>query len=177
MIRLNVSVPFALRLTLDKRGKLAVLRKAGNEVASKARSLIRRAQGGGRTYYGGGGSKWRPKFHGKYQASAPGQPPVNVTGTLAKSIKVRPFPSGDGVAVRDSAFYALFLEAGASGGQGSGRKGVKGKRNKRSGKVGSRVLAPRPFLSAALSGADERALGARIEEALLRGIALRKAGR
>lgn len=157
MIRLSVDVPLDLRLTLDRKAKLGVLRKAGAEVARKARALIRAA--------------------GKAGKSVPGGPPVSRTGKLARSIKVRPYPSGDGVAVRASAFYALFLEAGAKGGRGSGKKGVKGRRNKRGVLASGRVLEPRPFLSAALDAQGERALAGRVQDALLNGIALRKAGK
>jgi len=161
-------------LTLDKKALRRVMASAGNEVAAVARALVRRSAGGGRTYRGSGGSSaYRGYKPGHYTASSPTQAPVSVTGTLARSIKAYPFKSGEGVAVRDSVFYALFLEVGAQGGVGSGRKGVKGRRNKRGGNVGSRVLTPRPFLSEAL---DQRqaSLGARVQEAMLEGIAFRR---
>ena len=88
---------------------------------------------------------------------------------MARSIRVRPFKSGEGVSIRDSAFYALFLEAGAKGGGRISRAGVRVK-----GKGGiskHRVLEPRPFLSAALA-ARRASLGPRIEASLAQDIRL-----
>lgn len=166
MIRLSVSVPLALRLTVDRKAKLKVLRRAGSEVAAAARRMVRSSTGAGRTY-------WGP--NGRYTASAPGAPPVSRTGRLAASIVVRPFKSGDGVAVRAHAFYALFLENGAQGGAGSGRKGVKGRRNRSAGLASARVLKPRPFLTAALEARGTRELGTRVRDALVAGIRLQRA--
>ncbi len=148
MIRLAIRIPLGAHLVYTKRRMRRLMRQAGQEVAALAKVMIRRAQGGGATYRGSGGSKYRPYRPGRYTASAPGQPPVNVTGTLLGGIVVRPYKSGEGVAVRDRTFYALFLEGGA---QGGGRKGSGGKRLKgRAGTNTSRMLEPRPFLSSAL---------------------------
>lgn len=152
MIRLKVDVK-AGRLELDKRLLRATLRTAGNEVAGVARALIRKGTGSGRLYRG-------------RRASAPGQPPVSSSGLLSRSIRVRVFKSGEGVAIRDTAFYALFLQSGATGGGGNsrsqanilpagqrGRGGriLRGKNRMKAGAVSkSRVLLPRPFLTVAL---------------------------
>lgn len=159
-------------IELDKKHLRSVLRAAGAEIASVARALIRRSSGGGRFY------NYKGHRGARYQASAPGQPPVSISGVLAKSIKVRPFKSGEGVAVRDAAFYAKFLEIGAKGGGGNARgsnilpAGVGGRsqnRMKASAISKSRVLAPRPFLSAAL---DQRraSITTRIEAAIAEGV-------
>jgi uncharacterized protein (AIM24 family) len=166
MIGLKVQVQ-AGALTYDKRKLKAVMRAAGAEVAAVARKLIRSSAGGGRLYYGTGGAQYRGGYRKlRYQASGAGSAPVRVTGTLLGSIKAYPYPSGEGVAIRDTKFYALFLEGGAKGGVGSRKKDVKGKRNTYQRKkllavAGVRVLAPRPFLSTALES-REASLGARI---------------
>jgi hypothetical protein len=182
MIGLEVRIdPFFL--TLDMKHTRAVLRAAGNEVASVARALIRRSSGGGRFY------NYKGHRGARYRASAPGQPPVSVSGALAKSIKVRLFRSGEGVAVRDAEFYAKFLELGAKGGGGYARGDnilLAGERHWRTGRVlrlqnrmkstavsQSRTLAPRPFLSVALD-AKRASIEARIGEAITGGIKFSK---
>lgn len=171
MIRLQVTVPTGMGLVYTKKRQKKLMAAAGREIAADARTLIRRAAGGGVTYRGSGSSKYRPYKPGPYTASAPGQPPVNVTGTLLRGIVVRPFKSGEGVAVRDRTFYALFLEAGAKGGGRKGRRGVPMKG--RSAANTARVLMPRPFLSMALSrkGAS---LNARIRAAIVDDIEFRR---
>lgn len=170
-VRLKIQFPEGTPLlTYDKKNLKSLMRKAGAEIAALARALIRRSVGGGRVYRGSGGSKYRPYKAGSYSASSPGQPPVSVTGTLAGSIIARPFKTGDGVAIRDTMFYALFLEKGARGG-GPGR------RNKRTkGSIianGRRVLEPRPFLTEAL---DQRSssLESRIKDAVLKDIEFKR---
>jgi len=181
VIKLHVGLPLGMGLVYTKKRMRKLMRQAGQEVAGLARALIRRAAGGGRTYGGSGGSKFvykrsgksvsRPYKAGAYTASAPGQPPVNVTGTLLRGIIVRPFKSGDGVAVRDRTFYALFLEAGARGG---GRKKRGGQRVKgKAGAASARVLQPRPFLSTALAR-RERSLGERVRAAIIDDIEFRR---
>lgn len=175
MIRLKVTVGAGC-IDLDKRATRATMRAAGNEVAAVTRALIRRSVGGGKTYRGPGGSAkaYRGGYKaGRYTASAPGQPPTSVTGTLAGSIVVRPFKSGEGVAVRETAFYALFLSAGARGGVGSGRGGVRGKRNKRGGVAGSRVLAPRPSLTLALEQ-REASIASRVRTSIADGLKFKR---
>ncbi|BCZ75976.1 hypothetical protein [Novacetimonas maltaceti] len=187
-IRMNVSLS-ADALVFDKKALARVFRQAGNEVAATARTLLRQSSGGGRLYYGPGGSAgpYRGGYRaGKYRASAPGQIPAKITGTLARSIRVRPFRSGEGVAIRDTAFYALFLEAGAHGGGrsssgGAGGRATKGTQiNGRTYRRGnqavgkSRVLTARPFLEIALTQ-REASLGPRIRRAVQQGIKMEKA--
>lgn len=173
MINLRIKVSSG-SIVYDKKNLKSVLRKAANEVAGGTRALLRTNAGGGRVYRGSGGSsKYRGYKKGHYTASAPGAPPSRVTGTLAGSVKVIMFRSGEGVAIRERAFYALFLAAGAQGGIGSGnrtgstlstrkanpnaainkfgsRRNVY-KRGKLVTIAGSRVLAPRPSSAAALA--------------------------
>lgn len=171
-LNLRIEIPAGYQLVFDKKRLKALLRSAGVEVAALARALIRRSEGGGRLYRGSGGARYRGGYRaGHYTASAPGKPPVSVTGNLARQIRVRPFRSGEGVAIRDLAFYALFLQQGARGGgrRKSGGAPVPGK-----GGIGkSRVLLPRPFLTAAL---DQRrdSLAARIKASIVDDVEFRR---
>lgn len=165
MIRITVKAP-SYQLEYEKKRLRSIFRRAGGEVASVAKAMISRDAGGGRTYTRDGR---------KYQASAPGESPVRSTGVLVGGIKVRPFKSGEGVAIRDNIFYALFLENGAKGG---GRKGGatgkgKGARNKRGKPSTARVLLPRPFLTRALE-AREPSIGARIRASIVQDIAFKR---
>lgn len=166
-VRLQITVPSAV-FTVQKKNLRKALRQAGNEVAAATRAQLRQAAGAGRLYRGPGGSAaaYRGGYKaGAYRASAPGSAPVRVTGFLANSIKVLMARSGESVAIRDAAFYALFLEHGAKGG-GNG----KATRNRR-GKPGSiRVLEPHPFLTTALA-AREPGLTDRLGTALRNDIA------
>jgi hypothetical protein len=172
-LRLEITLPPQIALDLDPRKVRAVLRSAGSEIAALARRRVRQSTGTGKTYYGA--------EKGKHRASLPGQPPASWTGQLASSISTRVFGGGDGVLIRDTAFYARFLETGAKGGIGSGRKGAKGGRNARQRRsatvlpVGKRVLLPRPFLSAAY---DERkdSIGERVQRAIIDGTKFRRIG-
>jgi hypothetical protein len=166
--RLKITVP-AIALVYDKKVLRQTLRTAGSEVAAGARRLIRSSAGGGKVYYGSGGgasAAFRGGYKkGRYRASTAGQAPVSVTGTLLRSIKVRPFKSGEGVTVRDTAYYALALEVGARGGGGNRFGGnlipagtilkngrVLGHNRLKSGAIAkNRILARRPFLTAALA--------------------------
>lgn len=57
------------------------LRVTANDIARDARASIRKRSGGGRSY---------PRGAGSYRASAPGEPPVQFTGTLlARGIHVK----------------------------------------------------------------------------------------
>lgn len=168
---LRVSVQSAA-FVWDKKFLRQTMRTAGAEVAATARNLIRTSAGGGRTYRGPGGSaaKYRGGYQkGAYQASAAGSAPRSVTRTLERSIRVSAFKSGEGVAIRDSAFYALFLEAGAKGG---GRRGTAGAKVRGKGGIGkARVLLARPFLSAALVQ-RQGTLGPRVQASLKSGVKL-----
>lgn len=169
-MRLSVTVN-AGRLEFDKRLVRRTLVAAGREVMRAARALIANSAPAGRLYRGPGGSaaRYRGGYRkGSYRASAPGQPPARVTGTLARGLVVRPFHSGEGVAIRDRAFYSTFLEGGASGGGRIKKRGGRRVRG-RSGVGKSRELAPRPFLSVALAN-REASIAGRIAESVNRGI-------
>ena len=157
MIRLQIGAAPG-KLVYDKAATQRALVQAGKEVAAEATKLVQNAVGGGRLYRGPGGSarKYRGGYKaGSYRASAPGMPPVNVTGTLIGDIKVLPFQSKEGVAVRDPMFYARFLETGAKG-------------------PGKRVLLPRPFLTQALDNRGPAIL-VRLEKAINDGVKFGKA--
>jgi len=154
MIRLKVQVTSAGLIVNDQRALKKVMRAAGNEVAAVARALIRRQAGSGRLY-------------GKHRASAAGEAPARITGALLRGIRVRPFKSGMGVSIRDTEFYAKFLEVGAKGGggrKGSANLGARRKGAKRTAQT-ARVLAPHPFLSTALAS-REKSLAQRIKGAV-----------
>lgn len=171
MIRLSVTVQPG-RLELDKKMLRATMRAVGAEVAGVARGLIRKSAGSGRLYRG-------------RRSSAPGEPPVSLSGTLARSIKVTPYKSGEGVSIRDTAFYALFLQAGARGGGGDtknrgnilpagqiGRRGriLRGKNRLKASAVSkTRVLLPRPFLTTALLS-REASIAQRVAAAINQGV-------
>jgi hypothetical protein len=167
---------------LDKRELKALMRSAGNDVAVKTRRLIGQTTGTGRYYAGGGGSAYRGSYRAEgYYASAPGAPPVQVTGTLRGSLRVYPYATGNGFAVRERAFYSLFLEAGAHGGGNphGGRPGAaararaRARRHRARGRYQARVLAPRPHLDVVM--ADEQpVLEKRVRLALDRGLKWRE---
>jgi hypothetical protein len=151
--KIQITVP-SYAFVYDKSQLRKVMRAAGAEVASVARALIRRAT-----------------------QSVPGGPPMNRTGVLARSLKVKSTKSGEGVTVRDAAFYALFLEAGAKGGGGStvaanmlpiGPKRSK-PRMKASAVNKTRVLLPHPFLSTALEMRED-SIADRVRDAVQSGL-------
>ena len=98
MALLKISVPPGWTVVAGKQQLRSVMLAAGNEVAAKARAMIR------------SGSRKGP--------SKPGEPPHSVSGELARSIRARVWKDGEGVTVRASEFYALFLSLGAKGGGG-----------------------------------------------------------
>ena len=156
---------------LDKREMSKLMRAAGNDVKTKTARLINAASGGGRlTYYRGNRS-------GTYRASQPGDPPVRASGALRASLKVYPFKSSDGFAVRARQFYALFLEVGARGGGNpfGGRPEAAAKwhgerrRHRARGRYNQRVLEPRPFLDRVMEQEEpsiERRMRAAFEKGL-----------
>lgn len=178
MIQLSIKIDGG-RLEIDKRFTKATLRAAGGEVAALTRAMIRRSQGSGRLYRGPGGSarQYRGGYKpGRYTASSPGQPPVSVTRSLANSVVVRPFKSGEGVAVRERQFYALFLAVGARGGGKPSRVWRARNVNRKTGlpkrAVGvftSRVLEPRPSLTAALEQ-REASIAQRVRQSIMQGL-------
>jgi hypothetical protein len=171
MISMSVTVQGG-RLEFDKKMLRATMRAAGSEVAAQARVLVSRSGGSGRLYRG-------------RKSSSPGEAPVRLSGLLSRSFKVRVFKSGEGVAIRDTAFYAKFLETGAQGGGGdthnqanillAGEKGrfgriLRGKsRMKKTAINQSRVLLPRPYLTTAL-GMREASIRARVAASLNNGL-------
>lgn len=164
-VKMRIRVDTGYLLTWDKKAAKQTYRRAAAEILAAARQKIRKGGGTGRRYYLDGG--------GRYVASAPGQAPVSLTGALRRSGKASAFKSGTGFVVRFGAFYSVMLEGGARGGAGS-RLGKAGSvRNRRGVAAGSRVLEPRPFLTAAL---DERAqsIEARIKDAIMSGIEFRR---
>jgi hypothetical protein len=120
-----------------------------------------------------------------YQASAPGQPPVSRSGRLDSHIVVRPFKNGEGVAIRETTFYALFLARGAHGGGRNtqdhrnillaGETDARGRvlrgrnRLKASAISCTRVLLPRPSLELAL-GQGEALIEGRVKDAIMQGL-------
>ena len=147
MSSLKISVTSWGEVALDKRELRKLMRSAGNEVKQRTSRLISPSQGSGRLYRGGGGSRYRGAYVAKaYRASAPGEPPVAVSGTLRASLKVYPYPSGEGFAVRERAFYSVFLAGGARG-------------------PGRRVLDPRPSLDRVMQD-EAKNLDRRVRAAL-----------
>lgn len=177
---LKITVPPGYTIVAGKQQLRKVLRAAGNEVAAKARSLIRQ----------GAATKKRQAK----RASVAGSPPVGRTGNLARNIKVSIRRDGESVSIKDTARsvggsgapYALFLEKGAVGGIGSGKKGLKGQRNarKRVGRTsvlvavtGKRVLAPHPFMYPALEQVVSGGLTDRVRDAVVSGMTFRRQGK
>lgn len=180
-VRIKIDVPPGYTV-VDKAQLKAVMRGAGNEIAAKARAMIRA---------GGATAKRKAK-----RASTAGAPPVNRTGGLARGIKVRLRPDGLGVTVRDvaaardGAFYALFLEKGAKGGGGNthdkrnilkageigrGGKLLRGQnRMKRSAISQKRVLLPHPFMEPALDAVVADGLADRVRDAIVSGMQFRR---
>lgn len=150
-MKLVVKVP-SVAFTHDKKLLRRILGQAGRTIAQTARSLIRSGSGN------------RPHI-----TSTPGGPPMSLTGALAASLKVR--VKGDRVSVRDTQFYAKFLETGAKG--GGGKKGSANKRKRGQNLPQTqRVLLPRPFVSVA-ADREMPDLQQQISKALAQGIDLK----
>lgn len=161
---------------LDKKGLRALMRGAANDVKSKTARLISKESGGGRTYRGGGGGAYRGYRAGHYTASAPGEPPVKVTGALKGSLKSYVYKDGGGFAVRERQFYSLFLEVGARGGGNPGRNSrqrAQSRRHRARGQFTARVLAPRPHLDRVMAQEHAR-LDARVKKAFEQGLTWRQ---
>jgi hypothetical protein len=91
-------------------------------------------------------------------------------------LKAYPYPSGEGFAVRERAFYALFLEAGATGGgnPGGGRQRRRAQaRRHRARYTTARVLLPRPHLDRVMQQ-EEPNLQRRVRRALDEGLKWRE---
>jgi len=180
MSHLKLQVKHWGEITLDKREMKNLMRSAGNDVARKTRQLISAGSGGGRTYRGGGGSRYRGTYRaGTYRASAPGEPPVSVTGTLKGSLKTYVYPDGNGFAVRERAFYSLFLEVGARGGGNPGGRGgaaqrrAQARRHRARSVFTARVLDPRPHLDRVIE-AETANLDRRVRAAFEQGVKWRE---
>lgn len=79
-------------------------RKAGAAVAKKLKASINRRSGGGEVY----------RYKGKtYRASAPGNPPVRLTGNLFRSVKGRASRRGYALVVQALAPHAHLMELGS----------------------------------------------------------------
>jgi hypothetical protein len=98
MALVNINVPAGWTIVAGKAQVRAVMGAAGNEVAARARAMIRSGS--------------------RNAASQPGEPPHSVSSKLARSIRARVRKDGEGVTIRASEFYALFLSLGAKGGGG-----------------------------------------------------------
>lgn len=169
VVRVNIRADNRYILTWEKKNAKQTFRRAGAELLQASRRKIAKGKGGGRTYYLTGG--------GKYQASAPGQPPTSRSGVLRRSGKVFVYRSGTGFTVRygGAGWYSNVLEHGAKGGAGSRHGKESATRGTRSTPAGSRVMEPRPFLSEAW---DEQgaSIEARIQDAIVSGIEFRRMG-
>lgn len=177
-VRLKITVPPGYTIIAGKDQVRAVMHGAGNEVAARARAMIR----------AGGATRKRAAK----RKSTAGQPPVSRTGDLARGIKVKLRRDGEGVVIRDvaagkdGAFYALFLEKGAKGGGGNthkranmlmafeiGRNGkvLRGTNRMKAAAVSkTRILAPHPFMEPALDHFVANGLADRVRAAVMSGL-------
>jgi len=169
VVRVNIRADNRYVLVWEKKDARQTFRRAGAELLGASRKKIARGKGGGRTYYLTGG--------GKYQASAPGQPPASRSGVLRRSGKVFVFRSGTGFAVRygGAGWYSNVLEHGARGGAGSRHGKASALRGTRKAPVGSRSMEARPFLSEAWEE-QGRSIESRVQDAIIRGIEFRRSG-
>jgi hypothetical protein len=137
----NADISFEkFALQIDKTDLRKALRQVGKDIKAEAQAMIRGAHSGAQ--------------YGSHQASAPGEAPATFLGFLAASIGIS--VKRDTLKVVDSMYYAVMLEAGAKGG-GRGRGGASGKsirRGQTRTATTDRVIAPRPYLSAALQKID-----------------------
>lgn len=174
MSALKLTITSWGEVALDKKELKALMRGAANDVKSKTARLISRSTGGGRTYRGGGGARYRGTYRaGHYTASAPGEPPVTVTGTLKGSLKSYVYKDGNGFSVRERAFYALMLEAGAQGGGNPGKGAPRRGRSRRRSTYTTRVLDPRPSLDRVMAQ-EEKNLDQRVRKAFEQGLTWRQ---
>lgn len=169
MMGLSIDTRGVTTLAYEPKALRSLMRKVGGEIVSQARANLRGAGGGGRTYFNSGGNQYKPYVTGRHTASAPGSAPARQTGFLAKALKSAVWKSGQGVTVKDTAFWSSALEYGASGG---GRKGGIYLRRKAAAATG-RVLQARPFLGPALT-AKSGSLISRIRDAVEQDITFKK---
>lgn len=162
MSDLKLTVSSWGEVMLDTREVNNLMRSAGNDVRNKTQRLINQTDGGGRSYFAPGGTR--------YRASSPGSPPVRRSGALRASLKTYVLKRTTGFAVRAREFYALFLEAGAKGGGNSGARGGvlnprTGRRKRARGIYTRRVMEPRPFLDRVMAQ-EEPNIERRVRQAL-----------
>jgi len=158
MALLQITVPGGWTIVAGKQQVRAVMRGVGAEVAARARALIR------------AGSRKHP--------SAPGEPPRSVSGKLARSIRSQVWKDGEGVTIRATEFYALFLSRGAKAGGGDTHNpanfvpsNLAGPRRMKRGAISKkRILLPRPFLGPALDQAIANGLADRVRVAVMSGL-------
>lgn len=154
--KVEIIVP-SVHMVYDPKETRKALRAMANKAAQIARRATRNRSGSGRRY----------RYNGKsITASAPGQAPIQRTGTLSRSIRVR---SGKRLAVflQDRAYYATMMETGSEG--GGGRKGNTNRKNHRGTR---RVQAPRPFLQTAAEQATPN-MGSLLEKAIAKSLELK----
>ena len=117
--------------------------------------------------------------------SKPGEPPLGVSGKLARSIRARARTAGEGITVRASAFPALFLSLGAKG-DGSGASeasslvpavSIGPRRMKQSDISKRRIPLPRPCLELALDRVIANGLADRMSVAVIGGLKFQRTGR
>lgn len=177
MSHLKLTITSWGEVALDKKELRALMRSAANNVKSKTAQLIGKQAGGGRTYRGGGGGAYRGGYKaGQYTASAPGEPPVKVTGSLRSSLKSYVYKDDNGFAVRERQFYSLFLEAGAKGGGNPGRNArqrAHARRHRARSVYTARVLDPRPHLDRVME-AEHANIDRRVKQAFEQGLKWRQ---
>jgi HK97 gp10 family phage protein len=99
-VNLKINKDQLLRL-LDDANKIT--EEAADKMAKEMKNSILSGAKSGRQYYINGA---------RHTASAPGQPPANVTGALVKSIKVNKERNKSIIKIEKN--YAIFLEFGTS---------------------------------------------------------------
>ena len=183
MIRLEVKME-GFWLEFDKKHLRSVMRAAGGEIAAAARRMIRRSSGSGRFY------NYKGHRGARYQASAPGQPPVDISGALpnrsrcARSRAARASRSATRILraiprVRRQGRRRQHARPQQHPARRrdrlDGGRLLRGQNRMKAGAISkTRVLAPRPFLTAAL---DQRraSITARIEAAIIEGVKFQRA--
>jgi len=162
--RVTITVPPGWAIVAGKARVRALMRGVGNEIAARAKAMIR----------AGSATKKRAAK----RQSAAGGPPVSRTGDLVRGIKLKLRRDGEGVTIRDiaqgkdAAFYALFLEYGAKhSGTRVRTPWFNGRENRRqASKISNRVLAPHPFMEPALDQVVANGLADRVRAAVMTGL-------
>ena len=168
-------------VALDKRRLKALMRSAGTDIASKTRRLISQTAGSGRYYAGGGGSAYRGSYRAEgYYASAPGQPPVSVTGTLRRIAEglsltraAMASPCASAPFTRSSSRPARAAGATPSAAGANPRPPSAGARHRARGRYQTRVSRSRPHLDRVMAE-QEPILERRVRAALDEGMTWRQ---